>query len=120
MKTKVLIIGALGYDFHLFNTYFRSNEDYEVVAFTYAGEQNVGTTEEEERKYPPELAGKLYPNGIPMVSETRLIEMIKKLNVDEVVFAYSDVSHEQLMHKGSRALRSWSKLPVNFSKAHND
>ncbi len=104
MKTKVIIIGALGYDFHLFNTYFRNNEDYEVVAFTYASEQNVGTTEEEERKYPPELAGKLYPNGVPMVPEYRLIETIKKYDADEVVFAYSDVSHEELMHKGSRAL----------------
>jgi predicted GTPase len=104
MKTKVIIIGALGYDFHLFNTYFRNNEDYEVVAFTYASEQNVGTTEEEERKYPPELAGSKYPNGIPMVPEYRLIETIKKYNADEVVFAYSDVSHEELMHKGSRAL----------------
>ena len=104
MKTRVLIIGALGFDFHLFNTYFRKNEAYEVVAFTYASEQNVGTTEEEDRKYPPELAGPLYPEGIPMVPEYRLIETIKKLNVEEVVFAYSDVSHAELMHKGSRAL----------------
>ena len=104
MKTKVIIIGALGYDFHVFYTVFRDNEDYEVIAFTIAGEQNVGTTDEAERKFPAELAGKLYPNGIPMVSEERLEEMIKNYNVDEVVFAYSDVSHEEVMHKGSRAL----------------
>jgi len=104
MKTKVIIIGALGYDFHVFNTVFRDNEEYDVIAFTIAGEQNVGTTDEAERKFPAELAGKLYPDGIPMVSEERLEEMIKKYDVDEVVFAYSDVSHEEVMHKGSRAL----------------
>ena len=104
MRKKVIIIGALGYDFHLFNTVFRDNEEYEVVAFTIAGEQNVGTIEEEERKFPAELAGSLYPNGIPMVSEDLLEEMIKKYDVDEVVFAYSDVSHEEVMHKASRAL----------------
>ncbi|MFW9929837.1 MAG: GTPase [Candidatus Thorarchaeota archaeon] len=105
MKRKIIIIiGALGYDFHVFNTVFKDNEEYDVVAFTIAGEQNVGTTDEAERKFPAELAGNLYPNGIPMVSEERLEEMIKKHNVDEVVFAYSDVSHEEVMHKASRAL----------------
>jgi predicted GTPase len=104
MKKKVIIIGALGYDFQVFNRVFRDNEEYDVVAFTIAGEQNVGTTDEAERKFPAELAGKLYPNGIPMVSEERLEEMIKKHNIDEVVFAYSDVSHEEVMHKASRAL----------------
>jgi len=103
-KKKVIIIGALGYDFHVFNTVFRDNEEYDVIAFTIAGEQNVGTTEETERKFPAELAGKLYPNGIPMVSEDLLEEIIKKYEVDEVVFAYSDVSHEEVMHKASRAL----------------
>jgi predicted GTPase len=91
-------------DFHVFNTVFKDNEEYDVVAFTIAGEQNVGTTDEAERKFPAELAGKLYPNGIPMVSEERLEEMIKSHNVDEVVFAYSDVSHEEVMHKASRVL----------------
>jgi len=104
MRKKVIIIGALGMDFHVFNTVFKDNEEYDVIAFTYAGEQNVGTTDEEERKFPAELAGKLYPDGIPMVSEDRLEEMVKKYAVDEVVFAYSDVSHEEVMHKGSRAL----------------
>jgi len=103
-KKKVIIIGALGYDFHLFNTVFKTNEEYEVVAFTIAGEQNVGTTDDAERKFPVVLAGKLYPNGIPMVSEELLEDLIKKHNVDEVIFAYSDVSHEEVMHKASRAL----------------
>ncbi|MFX1365963.1 MAG: cyclic 2,3-diphosphoglycerate synthase [Promethearchaeota archaeon] len=105
MKRKnVIIIGALGFDFHLFNTVFKDNEEYDVVAFTIAGEQNIGTTEETQRKFPAELAGRLYPNGIPMVSEERLEDLIKKYQVDEVVFAYSDVSHEEVMHKASRAL----------------
>jgi len=105
-KKKVIIIGALGYDFHLFNTVFRDNEEYDVVAFTIAGEQNIGTIEDAERRFPAELAGKLYPNGIPMVSEERLEAIIKQNGVDEVVFAYSDVSHEEVMHKASRVLAS--------------
>ena len=103
-KKKVVIIGALGYDFHLFNTVFRDNEEYDIVAFTIAGEQNVGTIEGAERKYPAELAGELYSEGIPMVSEDILEDVIKKYEVDEVVFAYSDVSHEEVMHKASKAL----------------
>ncbi len=104
MRKKVIIIGALGMDFHVFNTVFRDNEEYDVIAFTIAGEQNVGTTDETERKFPAVLAGKLYPNGIPMVSEDLLEDYIRKYEVDEVVFAYSDVSHEEVMHKASRAL----------------
>lgn len=105
-KKKVIIIGALGYDFHLFNTVFRDNGEYEVVAFTIAGEQNVGTLEGAERKFPSVLAGNLYPNGIPMVSEEQLEEIVKEKEIDEVVFAYSDVSHEEVMHKASRALKA--------------
>ena len=104
MKKKVIIIGALGMDFHVFNTVFKDNEEYEVVAFTIAGEQNVGTVEEEERRFPAELAGKLYPKGIPMIPEEALEQAVKLHKVDEVVFAYSDVSHEEVMHKASRAL----------------
>jgi predicted GTPase len=103
-RKKVVIIGALGMDFHVFNTVFNDNEEYEVIAFTIAGEQNVGTTEETQRKYPAELAGKLYPKGIPMLPEENLAEIIKLHQIDEVVFAYSDVSHEEVMHKASRAL----------------
>jgi len=105
-KKKIIIIGALGMDFHVFNTVFKDNEEYEVIAFTIAGEQNIGTTEDAERKYPAELAGKLYPNGILMVTEAKLEELIKKHMVDEVIFAYSDVSHEEVMHKASRVLAS--------------
>jgi predicted GTPase len=104
MKKKVIIIGALGMDFHTFNTVFKNDEDYEVIAFTIAGEQNIGTIDEIEKRYPPELAGKLYPQGIPMVSEEILEKVIKDNAVDEVVFAYSDVSHEEVMHKASIAL----------------
>jgi len=103
-RERVVIIGALGMDFHLFNTVFRDNEEYEVIAFTIAGEQNVGTIEGAERKYPAELAGKLYPKGIPMVSEDSLEDFVRKYEIEEIVFAYSDVSHEEVMHKASRAL----------------
>lgn len=103
-KKKVVIIGALGFDFHCFNTVFRDNEEYDVKAFTYAAEQNVGTLEGVERRYPAELAGKLYPNGILMIPETKLEEYIRDNLIDEVVFAYSDVKHADVMHKGSRAL----------------
>jgi len=105
-KKKVVIIGALGYDFHLFNTVFRDNEEYEVVAFTIASEQNVGTIEGAGRRFPANLAGRLYPEGIPMVSEELLEEIIEDKQIDEVVFAYSDVSHEEVMHKASRALKA--------------
>ncbi len=103
-KKKVVIIGALGYDFHVFNTVFRDNEEYDVVAFTIAGEQNIGTIEGAERFFPAELAGKLYSKGIPMISEGQLEKLIKEKDIDEVVFAYSDVSHEEVMHKASRVL----------------
>ena len=96
MKRKVIIMGAAGRDFHNFNVYFRDNENYEVVAFTATQIPNI-----ENRKYPAELAGKLYPNGIPIYPEEELPELIKKYNVDEVIFAYSDVSHEYVMHKAS-------------------
>ena len=96
MKKKVIIMGAAGRDFHNFNVYFRDNENYEVVAFTATQIPNI-----EKRKYPAELAGKLYPDGIPIYPEEELPELIKKYNVDEVVFAYSDVSHEYVMHRAS-------------------
>ncbi len=115
-KKKVIIIGALGYDFHVFNTVFKDNEEYDVVAFTIAGEQNVGTLEGTERKYPAELAGKQYPNGIPMVSEQLLEEIIKEKAIDEVVFAYSDVSHEEVMHKASRVLSAGANYRIISGK----
>jgi len=92
-------MGAAGRDFHNFNAYFRGNADYEVVAFTATQIPNI-----EERRYPPELAGDLYPEGIPIYSESELTELIREKAVDQVVFAYSDVSHEYVMHKGSQVL----------------
>ncbi|ODS30658.1 MAG: hypothetical protein SCARUB_04228 [Candidatus Scalindua rubra] len=89
-------MGAAGRDFHNFNIFFKDNEDYEVVAFTATQIPNIA-----DRKYPSELAGKLYPNGIPTYDEKELAELIKSNKVDEVVFSYSDVSHEYVMHKAS-------------------
>ncbi len=98
-KTKVIIMGAAGRDFHNFNVFFRDNENYEVVAFTATQIPNI-----EGRVYPPVLAGKLYPNGIPIYPESELSNLIKKYKVDRVVFAYSDTPHEYVMHKASEAM----------------
>jgi len=98
-KTKVIIMGAAGRDFHNFNVYYRNNPQYEVVAFTATQIPGI-----EKRAYPPELAGPNYPKGIPIHPEEELPELIKKHGVEEVVFAYSDVSHEYVMHKASIAL----------------
>ena len=97
-KRRVLILGAAGRDFHNFNTFFRNNPDYEVVAFTATQIPDI-----EGRLYPPELAGELYPNGIPILAEEDMEKIIKEKNIDVVVFAYSDVSHEHVMHLASRA-----------------
>ncbi len=93
---KTLIMGAAGRDFHNFNTFFRGNKDYEVVAFTATQIPDI-----EGRQYPKELAGELYPAGIPIYAESDLPELIKKHGVEQVVFAYSDVPHEYVMHKAS-------------------
>jgi predicted GTPase len=98
-RIKVIIMGAAGRDFHNFNTVFRTNDAYEVVAFTATQIPNI-----EGRRYPPELAGKLYPAGIPIYPESDLTRLIKEHNVDQVVFAYSDVQHEYVMHKASQVL----------------
>src|SRR5690625_2249687 len=91
-KKKIIIIGAAGRDFHNFNTYYRDNEAYNVVAFTAAQIPDI-----DGRKYPAELAGKLYPNGITINAQEQLPELIKKYEVDECAFAYSDVSYETVM-----------------------
>lgn len=91
-KKNVIIIGAAGRDFHNFNTYYRNNDNYNVVAFTAAQIPDI-----DGRKYPPELAGNLYPDGIPIYSQDKLSELINKLDVDECVFAYSDVTYETVM-----------------------
>lgn len=98
-KIRVIIMGAAGRDFHNFNVYFRNNANYEVVAFTATQIPGI-----EERVYPPELAGPNYPQGIPIHAEEELPELIKEYKVDQVIFAYSDVSHEYVMHKASLAL----------------
>ena len=100
-KKKVIIMGAAGRDFHNFNVYFRNNDAYEVVAFTATQIPGI-----EGRVYPTELAGPSYPKGIPIYPEEKLPDLIKRYDVDEVVFAYSDVSHEYVMHKASTALAS--------------
>jgi predicted GTPase len=87
-------MGAAGRDFHNFNTFFRGNKDYEVVAFTATQIPDI-----DDRRYPAELAGELYPAGIPIHPEEELTELIQKHNVEQVVFAYSDVPHEYVMHK---------------------
>ena len=95
-RRKILIMGAAGRDFHNFNTYYRTNESYEVVAFTATQIPDIV-----DRKYPAELSGELYPNGIPIYDESELVEIINKYDVDEVVFSYSDVTHQYVMHKAS-------------------
>jgi len=96
---RTLIMGAAGRDFHNFNVFYRDNKDYTVVAFTATQIPNI-----EGRKYPAELAGSLYPAGIPIFPESELVRLIKDLKVDQVVFAYSDVPHEVVMHKASTVL----------------
>lgn len=98
-KERVIIMGAAGRDFHNFNTYFRNNKDYEVVAFTATQIPDI-----EGRVYPASIAGELYPEGIPIYPEEELSALIKKHNVDQVIFAYSDVSHQTVMHKASQVL----------------
>jgi predicted GTPase len=92
-------MGAAGRDFHNFNVLYRKNPDVEVVAFTATQIPNIA-----DRKYPPELAGTLYPDGIPIYEEKELSNLIRKLRVDEIVFSYSDVSHDYVMHKGCEVL----------------
>ncbi len=92
MKKSVIIIGAAGRDFHNFNTYFRDNELYEVVAFTAAQIPDI-----DGRKYPAELAGKLYPAGIPIYAEEELTRLIAELKADTCVFSYSDVTYHKVM-----------------------
>jgi predicted GTPase len=96
MPIKTIIMGAAGRDFHNFNTFFRGNKDYEVVAFTATQIPDIAG-----RVYPKELAGDLYPKGIPIHVEEELPALIKKHNVDQVIFAYSDIPYEVVMHKAS-------------------
>ncbi len=92
VKKNVIIIGAAGRDFHNFNTYFRNNRDYNVVAFTAAQIPDI-----DGRKYPKELAGRLYPGGIPIFAEENLPELIRKYKVDDCIFSYSDITYQKVM-----------------------
>jgi predicted GTPase len=98
-RRRVLIAGAAGRDFHNFNLVYRGRPEYDVVAFTATQIPNI-----DGRVYPAELAGDLYPEGIPIQPEAALADLIREHEVDEVVFAYSDVTHDHVMHLGSRAL----------------
>jgi len=99
MPRRVLIMGAAGRDFHNFNVAFRDDQRYDVVAFTATQIPFIN-----DRRYPASLAGNRYPNGIQIHDESELTRLIRELEVDDVVFSYSDVSHEYVMHKGSEAL----------------
>jgi predicted GTPase len=115
-RKRVIIVGAVGMDYHVFNTYFRDNPEYEVVAFTMAKEQNLGTTGG-LRPYPASLCGKLYPSGIPTRYEHELPSLIRELKAEEVVFAYSDVSHVYLMNLASQVLvagANWRLISPRF------
>ena len=98
-RKRVLIAGAAGRDFHNFNVLYRDRPEVEVLAFTATQIPNI-----EGRVYPPRLAGPLYPGGIPILPESALVEAVRAHEADEVVFAYSDVTHEHVMHVASRAL----------------
>lgn len=98
-RRRVLILGAAGRDFHNFNTVYRGDPDTEVVAFTATQIPNISN-----RRYPPELAGQFYPQGIPILPETNFEQVVREQEVEEVVFAYSDLAHEQVMHLAARAV----------------
>jgi hypothetical protein len=122
--TKVLIMGAAGRDFHNFNTYFRDNPAYHVVAFTATQIPGI-----EGRTYPAELAGSLYPGGIPIYDERELDDLIARYGVEQVVFAYSDISHEYVMHKASQVMAAgavdrrgahWQRQEPDFARGRVD
>jgi predicted GTPase len=99
MIEKVIIVGAAGRDFHNFNVYFKGNPRYRVIAFTAAQIPNM-----EGRTYPAELAGELYPDGIPICAEADMARLIREWRIDLVAFSYSDVSYEEVMHKAAIAM----------------
>ena len=107
MRTRVLIAGAAGRDFHNFNVVYRGREEFEVVAFTATQIPDIAG-----RVYPPLLAGDLYPDGIPIRPEDELEDLIREHEIDDVVFAYSDVTHEHVMHIASRALAAGASFKL--------
>ena len=109
---RTIIMGAAGRDFHNFNVCFRDNPNYQIVAFTATQIPDI-----EGRTYPTELAGKLYPKGIPIYAESELLKLIGKLKADEVVFAYSDVPHEYVMHKASAVMAAGADFRLMGTKS---
>jgi predicted GTPase len=107
MTQRVVILGAAGRDFHNFNVFFRDNPDYEVVAFTATQIPDI-----DDRRYPAELAGERYPDGISIEAERDLSRIIRDEKIDLAVFSYSDVSHEQVMHVGSRAMAAGANFLI--------
>src|SRR5947199_7722692 len=106
-RTRVLIAGAAGRDFHNFNVVFRGRDEFDVVAFTATQIPNI-----DGRVYPAELAGALYPEGIPILPESALEQLVREHEIDVVVFAYPDVTHEHVMHIGSRALAAGASFEL--------
>ncbi len=114
-RKNVIIIGAAGRDFHNFNVYFRGNPNYNVVAFTATQIPNI-----DGRRYPKELAGEdLYPDGIPIYNEADLPRLIKEYKVDICVFAYSDVSHQQVMNLASTVLAAGASYMLLGPKGYD-
>jgi predicted GTPase len=111
-KQKIIIMGAAGRDFHNFNVYFRENEAYEVVGFTATQIPNI-----DGRLYPGSIAGDLYRNGIPIFPEDDLVPLIDEHSIDQVIFAYSDISHEYVMHLVSRVIAAGADF--RLMGAHN-
>jgi len=111
-RIRAIIMGAAGRDFHNFNTYFRDNDRYEIVAFTAAQIPNI-----DGRRYPRELAGGLYPEGIPITPESELAQLIEDNDVGQVVFAYSDVPHEYVMHQASLVIACGADFRLMGGKA---
>ncbi len=107
VRTRIIIMGAAGRDFHNFNTVFRDDEQYNVIAFTATQIPNI-----EGRRYPGELAGPLYPDGIPIYPEAELTELIRRHEIDEVVFSYSDVSFNYIMTKASQVMAAGAHFKV--------
>ena len=106
-RRKVIIMGAAGRDFHNFNTLYRNNDSVEVVAFTATQIPDI-----DGRRYPASLAGKLYPKGIPIFEEAELIDLIKKHEVEEVIFSYSDVSYQYVMEKAAHVMAAGARFAV--------
>ena len=107
MVRKAIIIGAAGRDFHNFNTYFRNNPNYQILAFTAAQIPFI-----EKRTFPAELAGQRYPNGIPIYSEEKLVELIAAMEIEEAFFSYSDISYEDLMHLASKVISAGASFSL--------